>query len=240
MRSSSFARISVAAAFAAGTFAVASQASAGITVEMFTGTPTNPQGGAATKFDALSATWGVTLPVTQVPSGAARANGRSQQQALVLTRRPDASTPALALGTSAGTPYGAAKITVSDGATTWQTVTLESVLITGFEQTAGQSRGDSTHVGSRLPSVAHVVPDDREWRGSRRFTPPKCGPRCARRPRVARLGTGRGMGGYVVRGLFTRSGFGLTTRSRGSRRDGRRPVGVLCARGRHPTVRSQL
>jgi hypothetical protein len=219
MRSSSFARISVAAAFAAGTFAVASQASAGITVEMFTGTPTNPQGGAATKFDALSATWGVTLPVTQVPSGAARANGRSQQQALVLTRRPDASTPALALGTTAGTPYGAAKITVSDGATTWQTVTLESVLITGFEQTAGQSRGDSTHVGSRLPSVAHVVPDDREWRDSAQ---------------------GAEWGDMSSGVLFTRSGFGLTTRSRGSRRDGRRPVGVLCARGRHPTVRSQL
>jgi hypothetical protein len=60
---------------------------------------------------------------------------------------------------------------------------------------------DESHVGSRLPSVAHVVPDDREWRGSRRFTPPKCGPRCARRPRVARLGTGRGMGRYVVRGV---------------------------------------
>jgi hypothetical protein len=44
---------------------------------------------------------------------------------------------------------------------------------------------------------------------SHRFTPPKLGPACARRAEVARLGTGRVMGGYVVRGLFAGGGFGL-------------------------------
>jgi hypothetical protein len=39
---------------------------------------------------------------------------------------------------------------------------------------------------------------------SRRFTPPKGGPRCARRAEVARLGTGRVMGGYVARGCCSR------------------------------------
>jgi hypothetical protein len=38
----------------------------------------------------------------------------------------------------------------------------------------------------------------------RRFTPPKGGPRCARRAEVARLGTGRVMGGYVARGCCSR------------------------------------
>ena len=47
---------------------------------------------------------------------------------------------------------------------------------------------------------------------SRQFTPPKCGPG---RAEVARLGTGRGMGGYVVRGLFAGGGFGLPMLPRG-------------------------
>ena len=133
MRSSSFARVVVAAAFAAGTFAVVSTASAAISVEIAPNM----------KFEAISATWGVSMSMSAGASGR-RTRGRAQHQDLVVTRRPDALTPSLALNCSGGDDIRSVKVTYTDGATTWQTVTIENVLITAFEQTAGQSRGDST------------------------------------------------------------------------------------------------
>jgi type VI secretion system secreted protein Hcp len=129
-----FARTVVAAAFATGTFALASSASAAITVEL---SPTM-------KFDVLTASWGVSMPLTTGASNARRMRGRSTHQDLVVTRRPDAFTPSLALSCAGGDDIRSVKVTYTDGATVWQTVLLETVIITTFEQTAGQSRGDST------------------------------------------------------------------------------------------------
>jgi hypothetical protein len=50
----------------------------------------------------------------------------------------------------------------------------------------------------------------RTW-SSRRFAAQKGWPTLCQTGGVARLGTGRAMGGYVVRGLLARSGFGLLT-----------------------------
>jgi hypothetical protein len=73
---------------------------------------------------------------------------------------------------------------------------------------AGQPRQRKQHDdaftrGARQPrlevgsSGAKIFPNPRA-----RFTPSKGWPTCARRPGVARLGTGRGIGGYVAQGLF--------------------------------------
>jgi len=96
------------------------------------------------KFEAISATWGVSMPLSSGPASGRRMHGRAQHQDLVVTRRPDAITPSLALSCSGGDDIRSVKVTYTDGATTWQTVTIENVIITAFEQTAGQSRGDST------------------------------------------------------------------------------------------------
>jgi hypothetical protein len=65
---------------------------------------------------------------------------------------------------------------------------------------------------ARGPSRPRLAPT--LSRGSRRFTPPKGGPRCARRAEVARLGTGRVMGGYVARGCCSREAALDSLRSR--------------------------
>ncbi len=67
---------------------------------------------------------------------------------------------------------------------------------------------DLVHGGvARLTMLVTTVPA--QFRLGSRL--PRGGPRCIRQAEVARLGTGRAIGGYVAQGLFAGCGFGLLT-----------------------------
>ncbi len=133
-----FVRMLVATSIAAGTFAVASPASAAVTMEM-TGLP---------KLDVQSAAWSVAMPLTQSIGGANRANGRSTFQDVTITRRADMNTPSLAVRCAGGENIKEVKLHYLDGATEYQTVTLGDVLITAVSQKEGPSRNEGTETVS--------------------------------------------------------------------------------------------
>jgi hypothetical protein len=111
---------------------------------------------------------------------------------------------------------------------------FDSVVLPILKKKCGECHADGAAKGDlRLHTYAAIMKGGEHGAAvlPRRFTPPKGGPRCARRAEVARLGTGRVMGGYVARGCCSREAALDSLRS-GSVRSLTRGPGLGCARWR--------